>query len=311
MNIKGIQIFFVLFSCLVSFSMLGQKAVERRVITYEGKIGSYPIRLYMEYMESNSIYGHYTYKKYPNNEPIGISGTYHKGDLRMGEEVYSFESKKMINTGLFTAKDFQNFDVVSGIWTNMLTSKQLDFELIAVEKQPSVQYFYTLNTRESDDSDIQKHYYEFDAIKLYDSNRKFLQEVELPFSYCYKQEELNTILEDYNFDGYLDLVVYHRFPFQARRDYGLYLLIYNPVSKKFDYQPQYREEFGHYVRADHLKEVLVVETADGRGNESKYEYKVIDDNFYLVRYWSQTEFGDSEEISYEVRDGKSVEINRR
>lgn len=294
--------------------VFSQEKIKDRTITYEGSIDKYPIKAFIQYGYSNkgSVYGKYIYTKYPNNEPIMLSGDAPKKVFTFREEVYDTKKGAFKTTGKFSTESFSQYDKLEGKWQNASTSNIVDFQLKAIEKNADVVYYYEINRLTCEEEDYNKYYYRFNRVKIFDENKKLIQTISLPDSFAYKESPLSVSLEDYNFDGYLDIVLSHDYPFVTRGDYGQYYLIYNPTSKQFVYNKSFNmAEPSKVILLNPLKQTLSTVTADGNGNESETTYTVIDNKLYKIAYWESTEENDLLEIKYKVINGKSVEISRR
>lgn len=290
--------------------LFAQNQIMNKVITYDGLISEYPIKTSLSF-KKDYIYGEYIYKKYPDRNPISLSSIQNKNNLIIEETIYDTQKKKDIVTAFFTLNIFNNYKQLNGKWTNVSNKKIFDFTLNAIEQNADNNYYYNVKLTPSTDKKINEFYKVFNQIEIFDHNKKFIQTIDFPNSFSFNNSGIEIRLEDYNFDGYLDIIITHFAPFVAKNDHAEYYLIYNPSSKKFKYEEKYNTELAYIIKANHLKQTLETYTADGNGNESNTSYIVKNNNFYKINYWKITEEGSSLEIKYKVINGKSVEINRK
>lgn len=312
MKLDKSQLLMLLLILGINLPMLGQKKITSRTIAYDGMIDKYPIKAYMEYKENgNWVYGKYIYAKYPTNEPITLVGDMPVKTFSFSEEVYDVKSRERKTTGIFQAGDFTTHKVLEGKWTNKTNNKVTNFQFNAVEKNADAVFYYKANVGKCEEESYNEYYVAFNSVKLYDEHKQFIQEITLPDSYSYKKSGVEVSMGDYNFDGYLDIIVSHYYPFVSKGDYGEYYLIYNPTTKKFKYDKNFNTDYSSLMTLNPLNQTLSTFTADGNGNETETTYSVQDNKPYKIKYWESTEDSDKVlEVKYKVVNGKSVEISR-
>lgn len=312
MKLKMNQLITILFALGTIIPVFSQRKITDRTITYEGTIDKYPIKAYLQYnIASKSIYGKYIYAKYPTNTPITLSGGIPSKTFNFQEEVFDNKTKEYKTTGKFSVDNFTTYNSLQGKWKNTSTNNIVDFQLEVVEKNADVVYYYEINKLTCEEEEYNKYYYRFNRIKIFDENKKLIETISLPDSFAYKESPLSISLEDYNFDGYLDIVLSHDYPFVSKGDKGQYYLIYNPTTKQFKLDKEFNTEPSNILSLNPLTKTLSTGTADGRGNESETTYIVINNKLCKIAYWESTEENNLLEIKYKVVNGKSVEVSRK
>lgn len=161
-------------------------------ISYEGKIGDYPVEMVLN-MNEDSANGVYVYSKY--NNPIFIHGSFKE------EKLTLFESESGKNTAQFIFENFdENKDEISGNWTNLkkgnaslkvyLKKKDNQNEILQAE---STEQFYFKTLKETEENPI---------LIFEKKSGKLIQKMEL--GECMLGSTSDISIGDFSFDGYED-----------------------------------------------------------------------------------------------------------
>lgn len=160
-------------------------------VSYEGKIGNYPIELVLN-NDGEFSDGIYMYSKF--NEPISIKGNIENGHLTL------FELDGDTKTAKFFFDSFENGkEEYSGTWTNLKTETQLNVYLKKKVNQKS--FLQSESTRRFYFRGIEENEENYLLIIDKKTNQIFqkMKMEECGFSSIY-----DISVGDYNFDGYED-----------------------------------------------------------------------------------------------------------
>ena len=160
-------------------------------ISYEGKIGDYPVEMVLN-VEESSTNGIYIYSKY--NQPISITGKIENRNLVL------FESEGKIKTGKFVFENFEDSkDEYFGTWTNLKTKSQLNVSLKKKENQKS--FLQAESTKQFYFRGIQEDEKPYLLIINKKDNQVFQK---MKMEECGFDSIYDVSVDDYNFDGYED-----------------------------------------------------------------------------------------------------------
>ncbi|MGG5508035.1 MULTISPECIES: XAC2610-related protein [unclassified Myroides] len=212
----------------------------------------YAFDLYLK-IDENKVSGSYNYVKYET--PIPIEGTINDTYLEFTEAAGH------VFKGVF---DFNN-GRVSGYWTDAITGNSLPFtmanpkgkgypqkeyKVYVIEKAPATDTYYVKYIQEKDQYD--------NVIQIPLDSQLWESE---------NSDKFDLYLEDYNFDGYLDLCVFHHLP--SKHTYFLY----NVEGYDYIENPSYNTLYSVVFATDFRKKLLYEYTDHKEVQQSIYQYQ--------------------------------------
>ncbi|EHO07633.1 hypothetical protein HMPREF9714_01291 [Myroides odoratimimus CCUG 12901] len=263
---------------------------------FTGKIDDkYAFDMYLKVFE-DEISGYYYYLN--NGTFIDINGTVSHGILEFKEEFG--------NTfrGHF---DYDKGEVV-GEWTNVSNGAVMPFVMANPKGKgyPQKQYKAFLNkTDYSNDT-----YNVTEIAEISDKHEVKRIEIESVFWYYKDEPNFKIYLQDYNFDGYLDISAFHFLP--AYPPVKFQFLLYNSNSKEYVFDEVYNDSIYTSVPGTDFRKKLLYEYGEGRGGTEKV-YKLHENKLYAVfgTYIGTREIDDSFNPPtwyYKIKNGKEIEI---
>lgn len=301
---------------VMAFSFFELKAQEAKIISiinFTGTIDKYPIEMKLEItQQSDSVSGEYYYPKNGNLNKIQLEGKLKEGVLNLQERAYNTTKRKYETTGSFKL-NYVDQTSLNGSWQKAgKTNSYLTTKLIAKENlkafNPSNYVFqYTRNRVKLDyiPSDAQ-YYFDLISLKIFvnKSMRWAFTEFEEVFT-----KETEIILQDLNFDGYLDFKVPIYYPGLAKGDYSYLYFIYYPEKRGF-IQNKQLNEMG-VVFFDAVKREAETVDADGSGNEGTKTFRWQAGKLFLVKEERIYENDAYTHFTYyKIENGKSILVKK-
>jgi len=160
-------------------------------ISYEGKIGDYPVEMVLN-IDGEYLQGVYMYSKY--NQPISIKGI----SENKGLTIFELEGDTKIAKFYFQNFDENSTDI-SGTWTNLKTETQVNVHLMKKQNQKS--FLQTESTKQFYFRGIQEDEQSYLLIINKKDNQIFQR---MKMEECGFDGIYDVSTDDYNFDGYED-----------------------------------------------------------------------------------------------------------
>lgn len=302
---------------LVNLSLLSYSqtiATYRLTVPFSGFVDKYPVEMTLEIYPSQNGYvsGMYKYAKSKSKSYLSLEGNItSSGNIKLEESYYDHKADGFKVSGYFSGSIDNRYNI-SGNWADSAAIKSFQLTLTPKLKEFHDDLRFELVTAaDFTDDDVDKTYYSLltDVI-IKNKDGKVMQTLTGLDRYIQKDSEADDIeLADYNFDGYPDIAVYYAFPGRIKYDWGQLYFLYNPQTGKFERNQELERH--ERVSVNYFDYTVGVSFADGSGNESDYSYIYQDGHYYLIKEDHQTEDGDSTVITYEVKEGKSVEVSRK
>lgn len=252
---------------------------------YTGAISKYPIEMQLRATRStDTLEGEYYYLKSGRDGKLEIRGPQKAGDsLLLTEKNFRLRDSdnKFLTTGWF---NIAGIDSLTGNWKNAKTGVILPVKLTMREQLSLLQpadYNFTLQTYKGKMQDAGMHertYTKINQLDIYYKN-KLHQKIN-GFDECLYDGRAEVMMEDLNFDGYLDLKVPIYFPDRAKYDGSFIYFIYNKTSRQFEKHQQLTDL--EYLTFDPVKKEVYRYGEDAGGFIINY-YKWKAGNLYLAR----------------------------
>jgi len=296
---------------LITFSFFEIKAQEAKIISiinFTGSIDKYPIEMRLEInQKSDSVAGEYYYKKNGNTQKIMLEGMLKDGELNLQENTFNIAKRKYETTGNFKLNYIDQISL-NGTWQKSAKNNlYLTVKLAAKENlkafNPSNYVFqYARNRAKLDYIPADAQYY-FDLVSLKVFINKSMRWIFTDFEDVYTKEA-EIILEDLNFDGYLDFKVPIYYPGLAKGDYSYRYFIYYPEKRGFIQNTQLNEM--GVVFFDAVRKEAQTIDADGSGNEGTKYFRWQNEKLFLIKEERVYENDIYTHItSYKIENGKS------
>nr|WP_199083019.1 hypothetical protein [Pedobacter sp. ASV19] len=144
------------------------------------------------------------------------------------------------------------------------------------------------------------------SFEISDSNGNLIQKI-TSLDQCISDHQVEIEFEDLNFDGILDLKILKIFPDRIKNYYAFLYFIYNPETKK--YVRNSKLETLEVLSFEPANKVMVRYEADGRGNESTFNYKWEANEPFLIK--KETSFENDSYTyytEYQIIGRKSVKV---
>jgi len=303
------KILIILLTTLPFFELKAQEAKITSIINFTGSIDKYPIEMKLEInQKSDSVAGEYYYKKNGDAEKILLEGKLKDGELNLQERTYSAAKRKYETTGNFRLNYIDQI-YLSGSWQKpgknapYLTVKLSARENLKAFNPSNYVFQYTRNRAKLDYIPADAQYY-FDLISLKVFINKSMRWIFTEFDDVFTKEA-EIVLQDLNFDGYLDFKVPIYYPGLAKGDYSFLYFIYSPQTLGFIDSKQLNE-LG-VVFFDAVKKEAQTIDADGSGNEGTQYYRWQNGKLFLVKEERVYENDSYTHFTYyKIENGKSV-----
>jgi len=296
---------------LITFSFFEIKAQEAKIISiinFTGSIDKYPIEMRLEInQKSDSVAGEYYYKKNGNTQKIMLEGMLKDGELNLQENTFNIANRKYETTGNFKLNYIDQISL-NGTWqksaknTLYLTVKLAAKENLKAFNPSNYVFQYARNRAKLDYIPADAQYY-FDLVSLKVFINKSMRWIFTDFEDVYTKEA-EIILEDLNFDGYLDFKVPIYYPGLAKGDYSYRYFIYYPEKRGFIQNTQLNEM--GVVFFDAVRKEAQTIDADGSGNEGTKYFRWQNEKLFLIKEERVYENDIYTHItSYKIENGKS------
>lgn len=296
---------------LITFSFFEIKAQEAKIISiinFTGSIDKYPIEMRLEInQKSDSVAGEYYYKKNGNTQKIMLEGMLKDGELNLQENTFNIANRKYETTGNFKLNYIDQISL-NGTWqksaknTLYLTVKLAAKENLKAFNPSNYVFQYARNRAKLDYIPADAQYY-FDLVSLKVFINKSMRWIFTDFEDVYTKEA-EIILEDLNFDGYLDFKVPIYYPGLAKGDYSYRYFIYYPEKRGFIQNSQLNEM--GVVFFDAVRKEAQTIDADGSGNEGTKYFRWQNEKLFLIKEERVYENDIYTHItSYKIENGKS------
>ncbi len=296
---------------LITFSFFEIKAQEAKIISiinFTGSIDKYPIEMRLEInQKSDSVAGEYYYKKNGNTQKIMLEGMLKDGELNLQENTFNIAKRKYETTGNFKLNYIDQISL-NGTWqksaknTLYLTVKLAAKENLKAFNPSNYVFQYARNRAKLDYIPADAQYY-FDLVSLKVFINKSMRWIFTDFEDVYTKEA-EIILEDLNFDGYLDFKVPIYYPGLAKGDYSYRYFIYYPEKRGFIQNTQLNEM--GVVFFDAVRKEAQTIDADGSGNEGTKYFRWQNEKLFLIKEERVYENDIYTHItSYKIENGKS------
>jgi len=297
---------------LITFSFFEIKAQEAKIISiinFTGSIDKYPIEMRLEInQKSDSVAGEYYYKKNGNTQKIMLEGMLKDGELNLQENTFNIAKRKYETTGNFKLNYIDQISL-NGTWrksaknTLYLTVKLAAKENLKAFNPSNYVFQYARNRAKLGYIPADAQYY-FDLVSLKVFINKSMRWIFTDFEDVYTKEA-EIILEDLNFDGYLDFKVPIYYPGLAKGDYSYRYFIYYPEKRGFIQNTQLNEM--GVVFFDAVRKEAQTIDADGSGNEGTKYFRWQNEKMFLIKEERDYENDIYTHItSYKIENGKSV-----
>jgi len=297
---------------LITLSFFEIKAQEAKIISiinFTGSIDKYPIEMRLEInQKSDSVAGEYYYKKNGNTQKIMLEGMLKDGELNLQENTFNIANRKYETTGNFKLNYIDQISL-NGTWqksaknTLYLTVKLAAKENLKAFNPSNYVFQYARNRAKLDYIPADAQYY-FDLVSLKVFINKSMRWIFTDFEDVYTKEA-EIILEDLNFDGYLDFKVPIYYPGLAKGDYSYRYFIYYPEKRGFIQNTQLNEM--GVVFFDAVRKEAQTIDADGSGNEGTKYFRWQNEKLFLIKEERVYENDIYTHItSYKIENGKSV-----
>lgn len=309
MKYKMKKTLLILLATISFFEIKAQEAKIISVINFTGSIDKYPIEMKLEInQKTDSVAGEYYYKRKGDAQKIILEGMLKDGVLNLKENTYNTSKRKYETTGNFKLNYIDQVSL-NGSWQKpTVNASYLTVKLSARENlkafDPSNYFFqYTRNRAKLDYIPADAQYY-FDLISLKVYINKSMRWVFTDFKDVFTKEA-KIVLEDLNFDGYLDFKVPIYYPGLAKGDYSFRYFIYHPEKKGF-VQSEQLNEMGVIFFDAVKKEAQTIE-ADGSGNEGTKYFRWQNGELFLVKEECIYENDSYTHYTYyRIENGKSI-----
>lgn len=252
---------------------------------YTGTISKYPVEMQLLVSrETDTLDGEYYYVKSGIDAKLWVRGVKGPGNsINLTEKDFRQRDKddQFRITGLFT---LTGTDTLSGSWKNPNTGALLPVKLAMREKLSGLQpadYKFKLRTYKGEMTDAGNHqrmYTKINQLEIYYQDK--LHQRIGGFDQCVDNNRPEVIMEDLNFDGYLDLKVPVYFPERVKNDGSFLYFIYNKASRQFEMHQQLTEL--EYLIFDPVKKEVSRYDQGAEGFITNY-YKWKDGKVYLAR----------------------------
>ncbi|RZL15603.1 MAG: hypothetical protein EOO96_29970 [Pedobacter sp.] len=257
--------------------------------------------------KSDSVAGEYYYKKNGNTQKIMLEGMLKDGELNLQENTFNIAKRKYETTGNFKLNYIDQISL-NGTWqksaknTLYLTVKLAAKENLKAFNPSNYVFQYARNRAKLDYIPADAQYY-FDLVSLKVFINKSMRWMFTDFEDVYTKEA-EIILEDLNFDGYLDFKVPIYYPGLAKGDYSYRYFIYYPEKRGFIQNTQLNEM--GVVFFDAVRKEAQTIDADGSGNEGTKYFRWQNEKLFLIKEERVYENDIYTHItSYKIENGKS------
>lgn len=255
------------------------------IYNYTGAISKYPIEMQLLFNRStDTVNGTYYYLKSDRDKELDVHGLKSMNNSLMLKETnfrYRDQDGKPLITGFF---NLTGTDSLSGNWQHPKTGATLPIKLRMRENLVGLQpanYDFKLQTYKGKMQDAGMHermYTKINQLDIYYKNQ--LHQRINGFDECLYDDRAEVIMEDLNFDGYLDLKVPIYFPERTKYDGSFIYFIYNKTSRQFEKNQQLIDM--EYLNFDSLKKEVYRYDESSEGFITNY-YKWKDGKLYLAR----------------------------
>ncbi|NIG54650.1 hypothetical protein [Chitinophaga sp. Cy-1792] len=255
------------------------------IYNFTGAVSKYPIEMQLQITPAtNTVDGEYYYLKSGIGAKLDVKGLKKSGDsILLTEENFRIRDKnnKFLVTGSFS---LQGKDTLTGTWKNEKTGAILPVKLTMREKinllQPA-DFNFKMKTYQGKMTDAGNHermYTKSNQLDIY-RNNKLLQIIN-GYDECLSENSAEVIMEDLNFDGYLDIKIPVYFPERTKYDGSFVYFIYNKSTGKFEKNKQLIDL--EYLTFDPVKKEIY-RYDEGPDTIVKNYYKWKDGKVYLAR----------------------------
>lgn len=307
------KILLILLSAVSLFDLKAQEAKIISVINFTGSIDKYPIEMKLEInQQSDSVAGEYYYTKNGDSQKIMLEGKLKDGELNLQESAYNIAKRKYETTGNFRLSYVDQI-YLNGNWQKPTkNAKELQVKLTAKENlkafNPSNYVFqYVRNHVVLDYLPADAQYYS-DLLLIKILVNKSIRWTFGDFDDVFTKEA-EIVLEDLNFDRYLDFKVPIYYPGMAKGDYAYRYFIYYPAKRGF-IQNKQLNDMG-LVFFDAVKKEAQTIDADGSGNEGTQYFKWQSGKLFMVKEERVYEDDPYTYFSYyKIENGKSVLVKK-
>lgn len=302
----------------VSFNNVSAQEIKvNGIINFTGKIGKYPVELQLNIpQDRDSIFGEYSYLNHKDQDAIMLIGKLSDDWIMLEERTYNTKLKKYEVTGhLKLQPPVHQFSL--GRWSKSAkdlnaNEKSILIDLLLKENLKEVNPYnfdYSITKKKANYeniSEVASSYYSITSLTI-DYGQNKVQKI-----IGFKEDDLvdkvpEIILEDMNFDGYLDLKLMINYPDKSKGDYSYIYYIYDLRQAKF-IRNFILDNIG-VAFFDASSQTVFKYDADGSGNEGSNTYKWQKDKLYLIkeeRVYEGDFFVHYKE--YKIVNGKSVEV---
>ncbi|MFB6453761.1 hypothetical protein ACE38W_00705 [Chitinophaga sp. Hz27] len=252
---------------------------------YSGTVSKYPFEMQLRIPRStDTLEGEYFYLKSGIGAKLDLHGIKKSTDsLLLTETNFRIRdtNDKFLVTGYFQLK---GSDTISGTWKNEKTGAILPVALRMREKINSFlpdNYNFKIKTSKGNMKDAGMHdraYTKINQLDIY-FQQKLIQTI-AGLDECLSDNLPEVIMEDLNFDGYLDLKVPIYFPERTKYDGSFLYFIFNKSTGKFDKNQQLIDL--EYLTFDPVKKEVYRYDEGSDGFITNY-YKWKDGKVYLAR----------------------------
>lgn len=227
--------------------------------------GKYPYDMYLKLFE-NEISGYYFYLN--NGKFIDIKGTINSAD--------QVEFTEELGNTFKGAFDYTN-GTIKGEWTNVSSGDTLPFSMANPKGKGYEKKQYKVYMTISDYSDTT---YEVSRLAVIDDDNS-VYSLDVKSSYFYYKDRPNfqLYLEDYNFDGYLDISMFEFLPAYPPVKFQYWL--YDEGTRQYEFDNIYNDIIYTSAPGTDFRKQLVYEYGEGRGGTEQV-YKYDDGKLYLI-----------------------------
>lgn len=290
-----------------------QNAKVTSIINFKGAIGKYPIEMKLEInQQSDSVFGEYYYTKNASAEKIMLEGVLKDGVLELNERAYNPVKKDYEKTGSFRLNYVDQISL-NGTWQKpgknvpLLTTKMVARENLKAFDPTKYVFQYSRNKVNVDHIPADAQVY-FNLLSLKVYINKSLRWMFTDFDDIFTKEA-EIVLQDLNFDGYLDFKVPIYYPGLAKGDYSYRYFIYHPEKRGF-IQNKQLNDMGVVFFNSATKQAERID-ADGSGNEGTKYFKWQNGKLLLSKEERVYENDSYLHISYyRIENGKSVLVKK-
>lgn len=307
------KILIILLTVFSFFELKAQEAKITSIINFTGSIDKYPIEMKLEInQKGDSVAGEYYYTKNGDANKIILEGMLKDGELNLQERAYNIKKGKYETTGNFKLNYIDQISLIGNWQKPAKNANPLMVKLTARENlkafNPSNYVFQFTRNRvnlEYLPADAQNY---FNLLSLKVFVNKSMRWAFVDFDDVYTKEA-EIVLQDFNFDGYLDFKVPIHYPGLAKGDYSYLYFIYNPQKRGF-IQSKQLNALG-VIFFDAVKKQAETIDADGSGNEGTQYFKWQNGKLFMVKEERVYENDPYTHFTYyKIENGKSVLIKK-